>query len=124
MALQFNKAVMIERLKTHLEQALLRETDAHVEHTKAIVRWAVDVKAWREKAIEFYTGYVNSQKNDSVPDVNVYAVPSIPSKPTRRALTEATSLRHYIGQVECLEGDVITLSKGLLDGVGRYLSSE
>ena len=124
MALQFNKELVIERLKKHLEQALLRETNAHVEHTKAIVRWLVDVKAWREKAIEFYTGYVNSQKNDSVPDVNVYDVPHIPNKPKQQALTDATSLRHYIGQVECLEGDVITLSKGLLDGVGRYLSSE
>ncbi len=121
MALQFNKTKVVERLTKHLEQAVDEEGPAREAHQRKVEEWREAVEDWREAAIDFYTEYVNAQENDEAVSVNIYAVPKIPDKPTQRALTESTSIRHYIGQVECLEGDVITLSKGLLDGVGRYL---
>lgn len=122
MALQFNKGLVIERLKKHLAQAESDEVAARTKHEGKIADWLASVEEWREKAIDYYTDWVNAHENDAMVQTNVHQAPNCPNKPRPDVLTEVTSIRHYIGQVECLEGDVVTLSKGLLDGVGRYLA--
>ncbi len=122
MGLQFNKTKVVERLVKHLEQADSTERAARSGHQGKLADWAASVEEWKEEAIDYYTDWVNAHENDGMVQTNIHNAPSMPSKPRPPTLTEATSIRHYIGQVECLEGDVITLSKGLLDGVGRYLA--
>ncbi|KKM22433.1 hypothetical protein LCGC14_1625410 [marine sediment metagenome] len=117
MALKFEKALVMERLRNSLDFALEVETREmrafdHDQETfyRKLESWQQTAKKWADKRIK---------RGESL---NVYGAPNPPGKPDTPKPKESKRIKRYIGIVECIAGEQVVLSKDILEGIGGYLS--
>ena len=117
MTTKFDKQMVVKRLGVSLREAQAAESEAATKYRLEIVDYRRKHKAWKKDVVTWVQRRVEAGR----PFTHGSSMPSEPSKPRKPHDDAPKHIERLISQVECIAGDEIALSKGLLDGIANFL---
>lgn len=117
--MKMSKTEVLSRLKVSLSDVKADEGRERDEYLEAITAWNVGLVRWRADALSDYGRRLDEVSIDR-PYLSGRRL-NAPPPPYEPEIGVGRKVSSFIAQVECVLGDEIEVSRGLLDDMAEFL---